>query len=216
MSNALTPNLLRTPDWTSIRLLNRPEAANALKSILVAYDPLEKQVFALRGMCALLIEERSLWEQFIDPEVDEPFQSFDRFLKWSCPNSWGYVRDALRAVKELKDLPFEDLLQIKRSNLEQLKRVSSSVRILPEVVQAAKAMPEKQFVDKMNKEHSQHLSAKTPVVMVDSEAHPKLEEAIEMATLLYGCKSRGEALEYIAADWVENHAVEFEHREEIA
>ena len=80
----------------------------------------EKKVFALRGMAALLIEER-LYKEVEDPEFGVPYASFDRFLKQEFPNSWSYIGDALRAVKELRQVPFEDLLQIKRANLEQLK-----------------------------------------------------------------------------------------------
>ena len=39
------------------------------------------------------------------------------------------------------------------------------MRLLPEVVRAAKSMPEKQFVAELNQRHDQHLSVKQPVVM---------------------------------------------------
>ena len=94
-------------------------------------------------MAALLIEERELHRFILDNEVGDYYQSFDRFLKCEYPASWSYIRDALRAVKELREVPFSDLLEIKRCNLEQLKKVSSGVRLLPEVVRAAKSMPEK-------------------------------------------------------------------------
>ena len=124
-----------------------PEAAaNALTGILARLEGTEKQVFAWRGMAALLIEERELHRFILDNEVGDYYQSFDRFLKCEYPASWSYIRDALRAVKELREVPFSDLLEIKRCNLEQLKKVSSGVRLLPEVVKAAKSMPEKQFV----------------------------------------------------------------------
>lgn len=204
---------LRVPDWFAIRVMHPESAMTSLTSILTNLDPLEKQVFAMRGIAMLLVEERELYRWVIDEEVGDYFQSFDRWMKVTLPNSWGYCRDALRAVKELKDLPFEDLLQIKRCNLEQLKRVSSGVRLLPEVVKAAKTMPEKAFVEKLNSEHSQHLEIKQPVVMAPADVSEKIEQAVEMATLLYGCKSRGEALEAIAADFIDSHQAEFEHGE---
>ena len=62
-------------------------------------------------------------------------------------------------------MPFEDLLSIKRANLEQLKQVSSNVRLLPAVIEAAKTLPEKAFVEKLNRDHAQHLEVKQPVAM---------------------------------------------------
>ena len=143
-------SLVKRPDWMSIRLQTPETAATSLKSILSAYDPIEKQVFAIRGMAMLLIEERELYRFVIDEEVGDYYQSFDRFIKQELPNSWGYCREALRTIKELKDTPFEDLLQIRRCNLHQLTKVSSGVRLLPDVVKAAKSMPEKAFVEKLN------------------------------------------------------------------
>jgi hypothetical protein len=180
-------------------------AAKALQGILHDLDPLEKQVFACRGMAALIIEERELYRCVFDEEVGEHYASFDRFLKTEFPASWSYIRDALRAVKELREVPFTDLLEIKRCNLEQLKKVSSRVRLLPEVVRAAKSMPEKQFVEKLNREHSQHLEVKQPVVMAEATVSSKVDEAVEMATLLYGCKTRGEALEAVCEDFILAH-----------
>src|SRR5512146_3331477 len=147
-----------------------PESAiDSLTAILRSLDPIEKQVFAMRGMAMLLIEERELYRFVVDDEVGDYFQSFDRWMKVTLPNAWGYCRDALRAVKELKDLPFEDLLQIRRCNLEQLKRVSTNVRVLPEVVKAAKSLPEKDFVQKLNTEHDQHLDVKKHVLLATAE-----------------------------------------------
>src|SRR5208337_688648 len=108
---------------TALRSMAPEPAAVRLSGILRGLDPLEKQVFALRGMAMLLIEERELYRFVIDEEVGDYYQSFDRWMKQELPNSWGYCRDALRTVKDLKDTPFEDLLQIKRCNLEQLKKV---------------------------------------------------------------------------------------------
>lgn len=66
-------------------------------------------------------------------------------------------------------------------------------------------MPEKQFVEKLNREHSQHLEVKQPVVMAEATVSSKVDEAVEMATLLYGCKTRGEALEAVCEDFILAH-----------
>jgi hypothetical protein len=185
-------------------------AAVRLTGILRSLDGVEKQVFAMRGMAALLVEERELYRFVVDEEVGDFYQSFDRFLKQELPCSWSYVRDALRAVKELKDMPFADLLEIKRCNIEKLKEVSSSVRLLPEVIQAAKTLPEKQFVEKMNKEHSQHLETRQPIAMAPADDCEEFETAIAMAMVCEECKSRAEAIKAISISYIQEHAVQAE------
>ena len=193
---------IETPDWANLRATCPEDAGGRLTALLAHLDGIEKHVFALRGMAMLLIEERTLFRWVLDEQVGDYYVSFDKWLRDTCPNSWGYCRDALRAVKELKAVPFEDLLQIKRCNLEQLKKVSSNVRILPEVVAAAKSMPEKAFVAKLNEDHAQHLEVKQPVVMASPSVSMIIDQAIEIATALEGCKTREEALEAIAAYFV--------------
>lgn len=200
-----------TPNWAALRNELPEVASRKLSSLLISLDKTEKQVFAMRGMCALLIEERQLYRFVIDEEVGDYFQSFDRWLKHTCPESWSYVRDALRAVKELKDVPFTDLLEMKRANIQQLKQVSSNVRVLPEVIAAAKKLPEKELVAKLNREHEQHLEVHKPVVMAPSEDVDELEQALEMATLLEDCHNRAEALKCLAVAYIQENAVAYEH-----
>lgn len=152
------------PNWNSLRQMDPLESATRLRSILIdcgaLQEQVEKQVFALRGMAMLLIEERELWTQFIDPEVDRPYTSFDRWLKATLPNSWGYARDALRAVKELRDVPFVDLLAMPRANIETLKKTSTHVRKEPKVIEAAKTQSEAQFTQTLTKDFNQHIEVK--------------------------------------------------------
>ena len=216
MKGAISHDPLSTPDWTELRSECQETAGTRATAFLARLDGIEKHVFALRGMAMLIVEERELYRWVMDEEVGDYFQSFDRWLKQTCPNSWSYCRDALRAVKELKDMPFTDLLEIKRANLEQLKKVSSGVRLLPEVVRAAKSMPEKQFVEKMNREHSQHLAVKQPVVMAEPDACEDFEEAIEMAIVCEHCVGRAEAIRAISICYKQDWAVEYERRKAMA
>ena len=203
----ISHSALRTPDWLALKLMAPQPAAVALRSSLLAWDEAEKKVFALRGMAALLIEERELYKEVEDREFGVPYASFDRFLKQEFPNSWSYIRRALRTVKELRQVPFEDLLQITLANLEQLKCVSSGVRILPEVVQAAKALSEKKLVQKLNTEYNQHLEVKAPVMMAEADVCQLFEQAVDRVIIVYGC-TRSEALEYIGQDILEKYPIE--------
>ena len=197
---------LRCPDWLALRVMAPEPAAEALGAILKAWDRVEEKAFAVRGEAMLLIEERNLYRYVLDEEVGEYYHSFDKWLKDALPRSWGYCRDALRVRKDCKDIPYADFSQIKRVNLEQLKKVSSGVRILPEVIQAAKSMLEKKFVAKLNQDHDQHLETRAPIAMAAAEVTEKFEQAIELAIALYGCKSRGEAIECVANDFLLGHS----------
>ncbi len=199
--------ILRNPDWLALRIMDPEQAAPAIRSILLSLDPFEKQVFALRGMCAMLIEDRQLYRWVVDEEVGDYYASFDRFLKTEFPNSWSYIRDALRAVRELKDMPFADLLHIRRANIEQLKKVSSNIRTLPDVIQAAKQLPEKAFVAKLNAEHSQALEVKQPVVMASKDDCAEFEAAIARSMEL-GATTRAEAIRDISVNYLLDHPLE--------
>ncbi len=214
MSSVILHNGIRTPDWITIKCQSNETAGASLTAILKSLDGVEKQVFALRGMAMLQVEERQLYRWVMDEEVGDYYVSFDRWMKQELPNSWGYCRDALRAVKELKEMPFEDLLQIKRCNLEQLKKVSSNVRLLPEVVAAAKSLPEKQFVEQMNQKHNQCLSTSAPIVMAPTEDVYEFEQAVAMAMAVEHCETRAQAIKAIAVSYIQDHAAELEHLQE--
>lgn len=197
-------SVISHPDWNLLRSETPEVAAQELQRILIKLDSSEKHIFAWRGMAALIIEDRELFRWVIDEEVGEYYRSFDKFLKDTCPNSWSYVRDAARAVKELKDVPFEDLLEMRRCNIQQLKKTSSNVRVLPEVIRAAKTLPEKQLVEKLNTEHSQHLEVHAPVVMAPTGDVEEFEEAVTLAMEIEEC-SRAEAIRAIAIDYLDSH-----------
>jgi hypothetical protein len=210
-SRAISHLCLREPDWLSIKLQTRETAAASLRSILSGYEGLEDKVFYWRGRAALLIEEQELFKEVEDPEVGAPFQSFDRFLKVLYPRSWGSIRDALRTIKELKDMQPEDLVAMKRANMEQIKRISPAVRRLPEVIQAAKTKTEKDFVAYVNEvAPDQHLELKRPILLVPEGDCKEFEEAVEMVTLVEGCQSRAEALKAIGIHIIQDYAVQFE------
>jgi hypothetical protein len=150
---------LETPDWNQLRSLAPEPAAALLSVILRALDRIEEQAFAVRGEAMLLIEERNLFRFVLDEEVGDYYQSFDKWLKDTLPRSWGYCRDALRTRKECREIPYADYVQIPRCNSEQLKLASSSVRVLPEVIEAAKTETAKELRRKLNTDHGQHLES---------------------------------------------------------
>jgi len=186
------------------------EAATAMDGALRALDGLSKRIFIERGLILLEVESRRLWEHLADAD-GVPYRSFEQ---WVCSAADYSRRDcfyALAAAKELRDIPVRELSQMTRSNIEVMKTLSTGVRQKPEVIEAAKNLPEKEFVAKVQADYpEQHLESRQPVVMASAGASAKIDQAIEMATLLYGCKSRGEALEAVAAEFVLAHEGELE------
>ena len=75
-------NGLRAPDWFSLRIMEPQQAADALQTILTSLDGAEKQVFALRGMAALIIEERELFRCVYDEETERYPPVSASCLKW--------------------------------------------------------------------------------------------------------------------------------------
>lgn len=212
MSQCNIAPLGRDPDWFSLKLLSDERAAESLKDILVSLEGIEERVFARRGLALLMFDERGLYRHFTDPEVGLPFQSCDRWLKHYCPKSWRYATEAKSTILALKtEIQPKDLADIPRCNLHHLVGSSSNVRALPDVIEAAKTMPEKKFVaEVLNAKYQQHREVRQPVTLASPEVCTIFEKAVERVTILYGCKSRGEALEYIGQAVLEMYPLEQE------
>lgn len=68
-------------------------------------------------------------------------------------------------------------------------------------------MPEKAFVEKLNREHDQHLETSRPVVMAPGEVCTIFEQAVDRVVAYYEC-TRAEAMEYIAFDILDMYPIE--------
>ena len=213
-SSAISHLPLKQPDWFAITLLPNEPAADALRSILAHLEGLEDTVFAIRGLACYYFAERRLYEQFEDPDVGQPFRSMDRFLKASLPKSWRYCEDAWSAIKAVKDqltrgIPDKDLAEMPRCNLVQLKQVSSGVRGLPDVVEAAKTLPETEFTAKLNREHNQHLEGKQTLKFTYSAAEAAIIlHALDIVGELTGLDPQDRNGELLA--WAIDYAAEHE------
>lgn len=200
---------IKAPDWFAINLLPPDAAQTALKSILDRLQGIEEYTFAVRGWAFRMMKERELYRQ--DTSSDGyPFTSMNGWIDENYPKHKRYYKESLAAAENLPDIPFQDFADMPRCNIKQLEKVSTSVRTLPDVIEAAKTMPEREFVAKLNVEHSQHLDVHKPVLMASDGVPARFDKAIEVATLLWGCKSRGEAIEAIAEDFLLSHAEDFE------
>lgn len=173
---AISQSAILAPDWNTVRDLPIPEAADAVRGILGSLDTAEKQVFAIRGMALIVIEERKLWEG--------QAPSMGQWIKMIAPNSWGECYAAMRTVKELlPDIPLDDMQEMKRCTLEEVKRLSSAVRRDSQVIESAKTLPLNEFLEKVEKDHPhQHVESRRPLRFSPGRSGVKLvEEAIAWA-----------------------------------
>ena len=189
---AILQSTFIAPDWERIKELPDQEAADAVAGILGALDTAEKQVFAVRGMALLLVEDRGLWRGRAD--------SMGQWIKRVAPNSFSDCYAAMRTMRELlPDVPLDDLREMKRCNVETLKEVSPRVRREPAVIESAKVKPEREFREQIAREHpDEHIAVKS-----------KMDEAIEMCMALEGC-SRKQAEDAIAEFYIAENAVAYE------
>ena len=153
-----------SPDFDAIRAMTPEDASKPVVDILRTVEAaderiesLTRQVYALRGAAMLIAQQKRIYEFFIDDEWGEPFRSLDRFNKVMFPKSWRYNAEALATIQKLPDVPMEKLVATPRCNIMTLTQVSSGVRTLPEVLEAAQVLTEDGFIGKLTRDHGQHL-----------------------------------------------------------
>lgn len=136
------------------------EAAISLDIRMRALEEQWKRSFIERGLILLEFEEREFWRLVKDRDTGQPYQSLDRWIKKAAPASFSDCYAALRAIKELREMRIEDLILIRRCNIEQLKLMSPKDRAGEiemedgkriSVISAAQTMKLKEFVAEISK-----------------------------------------------------------------
>jgi hypothetical protein len=195
----ITPDILKALDG-----LTDAQAAEIAAARALWIDSRDRLTFAEKGMLAEYVDRRELWRHF-------GCQSLSEWIHTKCPYSHGSWFDAKRRWKELEDVPASDRVQIPRSNLIVMQKLSTAVRQDREVIEAAKTLPEAQFVERVQgKFPDQHLEPSRPVqIKADASAAKVIEEAVELAMRL-GASNRSEALEDIAQNYIDDHRNEYD------
>lgn len=189
-------------DWKAVRAMVPQDAAVTLDGALRALDGLSKRIFIERGLILLEVESRRLWGHLDDPSTGAPYRSFERWVVTAADYSRRDCFYALAAAKELRDIPIRELSQMTRSNIEVMKTLSSGVRQRPEVIEAAKTLPEREFVAKIQADWpEQHVEQRQPVVMAPTEDCAEFEAAIQRA-MERGATTRAEAIKDIALNYL--------------
>lgn len=191
-----------------LRSLADEEAAVILDSRMSTLEDIWKTSFVERGLIALEIEERLLWQHIDDPKTGIPFTSKERYILTRCPQSRSDVYAALKAVKELRDVPRDALREIPRCNVNVLQSLSSKVRQQPEVLEAARTMTEKQFVAKIAADHpQQHIESKHIIKLnFTASAGEVVERLIEQTMERDGYTSKEEVIEAWGVDYMQGNS----------
>lgn len=195
-----------------MRSLPDQEAADSLTGRLRHLERAYKRGFIERGLLLLEVEQRELWKLVEDVETGQSYSSLDRYIVGEATHSRSDCFAALKAVKELRDIPTDQLLDTPRCNVAVLQSLSSSIRKRPEVVKAAQTKSAKEFVKHIEERWpEQHIEARRTIhIASDKSEADDIEQAIAIAMVVEGCKSRSEALRAIAISYVQDNLVQYE------
>jgi hypothetical protein len=193
MSTLIEP--ISEANLLAIRQMPNDEAAPFLDHRLRELEAVWKRSFVERGMILLEFEQRELWKTL-------GFHSLGSWLTDAAPQSRSDCYAALQAVKELRDIPRAELAEIPRCNIGTLRRLSSNIRQNPEVLTAAKTLPEREFAAMIEVNHpNQHIeTTRTLVFKLDSSAAKVVEHAILQCQAEHGI-SREAVLEMWAVEY---------------
>lgn len=181
--------------------MSATEAEEACFTRLRLLDETMKYSYPEIGLICRQVEVNHLWKQRTDPETGHKCSSFARWVRVAAPWSYATVFAAMRDVEELQDVPAEHLAEIPASNIGTLKQLSTAVRNVPDVLEAAKTMHAPDFAEKVRTEYpDQHLERKEILrFTVDGSAADRIKAVIDMATQK-GAHNWGEALELICEE----------------
>ncbi|HWF62911.1 MAG TPA: hypothetical protein VN666_21745 [Nitrospira sp.] len=191
-------------DLVEFDLLREGEAARIITERACFIDTAWERTFAEIGMLSEYIEKRQLWKHVGCDSQNEWIQKF-------CPRSRSTWFDAKRRWKELADVPASDKIQMSRGVLITMQKLSSAVRKEPEVLEAARGKEEvfRQYIE-VNYPNQCIETTKPLHLNPEKSQSAKIEQAIEMARVIFDCKTREEALEAIAVEFIQEHDEEYE------
>jgi len=167
------------------------------KSILESIDRVEDRSFIWRGIVLREIERRELWKD----DKDALYTSMNDWIHRAPGKSARDRYAALAAVEALKEIPLQDLSQIPRCNVETLQKMSSSVRVQPEVLEAAKGS-EDAFVAHVQAHHpDQHIQKRVKPTL---RLTPPVQDALDAYAAAYPeVTDRQGQLEGALIDWMQ-------------
>jgi hypothetical protein len=162
------PMLIALPD---------PDAAEALNQRMQLLDMIDAAHTVSYSQRLVIIAEftrRSLWRHLIDPEVGEPFPHVTAWLSSGFVGCRRTNMEAKRDAESLADVPTSQLIDVPKASIKVLTGVSTAVRNLPEVLEAARNGEEK-LLEKLERDHGdQHLEGRKPLTLRLSRSERKV------------------------------------------
>ena len=205
----ITENKIR-----ELRSMPDEEAAQILDQRIRFLENQYKHTFVERGFILLEMEERGLWTKLIDPNTQQPYVSMERWIVTAATHSRSDCFASLKAVRELRDVPKEQLLEIPRCNIHVLQNLSTQVRMQPEIIRAAREMTVKEFTATIGQFYpEQHMEQKQQIVVKPTVSQRvALETACDAVKVLYDVEDREGQLEVLASFFMDGQCEFEEHK----
>jgi hypothetical protein len=182
----------------SMRSWTPEAAAVAIDDRVRKIERSSKLTFVELGMLLMEVEQREYWRY-----MQGDWHSMDQWLSVAAPvcRTSGYA--ALKAVRELSDVPTDQLIEMPRCNVGLLAKVPKKNRT-PEVIDAAKSLSENAFTGFVQREvPDEHIEHKLPMrFKPDASQRQVIEDALKLAMEREELVSREDALEAICADYL--------------
>lgn len=190
-----------------LRSVPDQEAADALAGRLRELERQYKRGFVERGLVLLEVEERDLWRLVDDAETGQAYTSLDRFIVGEATHSRSDCFAALKAVKELRDVPTDKLLDMPRCNVGMLQLLSKSIRKRPEIIAAAQSQSARHFIRTIQDGYpEQHIEERKTIHLSPvKSAKTVIDRAIEMAMVLEDLTTREAVIEAWSVSYIEEN-----------
>ena len=184
-------------------LRQEPDAdvAKRLDSRIRELERQHRRSFVELGLICNEMADRSLWQELVNPETGNFFQSFGSWLMDAAQVAHSSAYKAMKVLKELSDVPVEDLQEMSRANVIIVSQLSTKVRRDPKVIAAAKTQTEAAFHQILETDYpEQHIESTARMDLKPTRSARKvIDEALRAAGLLYGVEGREAQLEAICS-----------------
>lgn len=186
-------------DVALIATAPRHQAIEMCNHALAGIRAIEERGFTWRALIFQQVEKRELWRD----DCDEHGEVYSSMHDWITKKSGYSVRDFYAGkamLKDLSDVPVEDLTQISGVNLNQMRKLSGNVRI--QSVEAAKLLSEDEFVAHIQENHpNQHIEKPVkPTLRLTGSVQDALDKYAEAYPEI---TDRQGQLEGLCVDWLQ-------------
>lgn len=201
--NSTLPTELEISDWpVALRASHHDRRMRELEKQQVS-------TWSEMAQIAIAVRDGREWETL-------GFESFNQWLKDAAPQSRAAIYAGIGLISALDDVAQADLKEIPQSTAKVLKSLPRSMRRKPEVIEKAKRLPPRQFVQEIQEQapelHIERVCKRS--FTFESSQEKVIDAGIEMANLLevgYISDDKPltdeQALEKIVAEWMQTQQI---------